>query len=192
MKNRCSTALKEWAVVVKALTEGRQLLLFRKGGIREVGKDFSVEENEFFLFPTFEHQHPEGIREEFRPWLTGLPRKTPQTLPIETFVTVEKVFHLKDPEAAQELRPYHIYSEDKILERFQYKPTKPLCILLLRVFRVPTVSIVNLPSYAGCRSWVPLGKPLSTAGAEPVLSESAFREKTADIFKKASVYNPAQ
>ena len=192
MKNRCSTALKEWAVVVKALTEGRQLLLLRKGGIREVGKDFSVEENEFFLFPTFEHQHPEGVREEFRPWLQGLPARTPQMLSIETFVTVEKVFHLKDPEAAQELRPYHIYSEDQILERFQYKPTKPLYVLMLRVFRIPTVSIANLPSYAGCRSWVPLEKPLSTAGAEPVLYDSAFREKTADILKKVSVYNPAQ
>ena len=192
MKNTCSTALKEWAVVVKALMEGRQLLLFRKGGIREVGKDFSVEENEFFLFPTFEHQHPEGVREEFRPWLQGLPKKTPQTLSLETYVTVEKVFHLKDPETARALSPYHIYSEDQILERVQYKPIKPLYVLLLRVFRIPTVSIVNLPSYAGCRSWVPLEKPLSTAGAEPVLSDSAFREKREDILKKASVYNPAQ
>ena len=184
MKSSCRVALKEWSVVVKALAEGHQLLLFRKGGIREVGKDFSVEEKDFFLFPTFEHQHPEGIREEFGPWLEGLPRKTPETLPIETYVTVEKVFHLKDPEMAQGLKPYHIYSERQILERFHYKPTKPLYVLLLRVFRIPPVSLTNLPSYAGCRSWVPLEESLSTAGARPVLSDNAFRERASVILKK--------
>ena len=183
MKPSCSAALKEWSVVVRALGEGRQLLLFRKGGIREIGKDFSVEEKEFFLFPTFEHQHPEGVREEFIPWLEGLPQKTPQTLPIEIYVTVEKVFHLKDPQMVKPLAPYHIYSEKQVLERFQYKPAKPLYVLLLRVFRIPTISIANLPSYAGCRSWVPLENPLSTVEAQPVLSDTVFREKTDGILK---------
>ena len=126
MKDFCQVALKEWAVVVRALGAGRQLLLFRKGGIREKGRDFTVEEQEFFLFPTYEHQHAEGLQEKFRPWLSGLPKKTPDTLPIEFYATVEKVFHLPSPEIAYFLTPYHIYSEEQILERFQYKPTKPL------------------------------------------------------------------
>ena len=183
MKPSCAAAFKEWSVVVKALGEGRQLLLFRKGGIRETGKDFSVEESEFFLFPTFEHQHPEGVREEFRPWLKGLPKKTPETLRIEFYATVEKVLRLKDPEEARGLEPYHIYSQKQVLERFHYKPTKPLYVLLLRVFRIPAISLANLPSYAGCRSWVPLEGSLSTTDAKPVLLESAFRDKASGILK---------
>ena len=31
-----NAALKEWAIVCKALAEGRQILLIRKGGIEEI------------------------------------------------------------------------------------------------------------------------------------------------------------
>ena len=36
-------ALKEWAVTVRALAEGEQLLTLRKGGIREDNKHFELE-----------------------------------------------------------------------------------------------------------------------------------------------------
>ena len=40
----CRIALKEWAVAVKALDRGEQIMLLRKGGIREEGKDFVITE----------------------------------------------------------------------------------------------------------------------------------------------------
>ena len=46
-------ALKEWAVTVRALAEGEQLLTLRKGGIREEHKHFEIEHDRFFLYPTF-------------------------------------------------------------------------------------------------------------------------------------------
>src|SRR3712207_6851939 len=36
-------AFKEWAVTVRALAEGEQLLTLRKGGIREENKHFEIE-----------------------------------------------------------------------------------------------------------------------------------------------------
>ena len=36
-------AFKEWAVTVRALAEGEQLLTLRKGGIREDNKHFEIE-----------------------------------------------------------------------------------------------------------------------------------------------------
>ncbi|MGH9879382.1 MAG: DUF1802 family protein, partial [Nitrososphaerales archaeon] len=57
-------ALKEWAVVVKALEEGKQCILFRKGGILDPG--FSVESSEFLLYPTFEHQTKEYLKDEYK------------------------------------------------------------------------------------------------------------------------------
>src|SRR4051794_4453815 len=50
-------AFKEWAVTVRALAEGEQLVTLRKGGIREENKHFEVEYDRFFLYPTFAPQH---------------------------------------------------------------------------------------------------------------------------------------
>ena len=49
-------AFKEWAVTVRALAEGEQLVTLRKGGIREPAKHFSLDHERFFLYPTFDHQ----------------------------------------------------------------------------------------------------------------------------------------
>ncbi len=62
-------ALKEWAVTVRALAEGEQLLTLRKGGIREADKHFRVEHDRFFLYPTFDHQRNDLVRESHQPEL---------------------------------------------------------------------------------------------------------------------------
>ena len=62
-------AFKEWAVTVRALAEGEQLLTLRKGGIRESGKHFRVEHDRFFLYPTFDHQRGDLVRESHQPEL---------------------------------------------------------------------------------------------------------------------------
>ena len=56
-------AFKEWAVTVRALAEGEQLLTLRKGGIREPSKHFALEHDRFFLYPTFDHQRNDLVRE---------------------------------------------------------------------------------------------------------------------------------
>ncbi len=62
-------AFKEWAVTVRALAEGEQLLTLRKGGIREPDKHFQLEHDRFFLYPTFDHQRTDLVRESHRPEL---------------------------------------------------------------------------------------------------------------------------
>ena len=62
-------AFKEWAVTVRALAEGEQLLTLRKGGIREPDKHFELEHDRFFLYPTFDHQRTDLVRESHRPEL---------------------------------------------------------------------------------------------------------------------------
>ena len=59
-------ALKEWAVTVRALNQGSQVLLLRKGGIREEGKDFRVVHPEFILYPTYEHQRPDLLKAPYQ------------------------------------------------------------------------------------------------------------------------------
>src|SRR3954464_6346264 len=62
-------AFKEWAVTVRALAEGEQLLTLRKGGIREEHRHFELDHDRFFLYPTFDHQRPALVREPHRPEL---------------------------------------------------------------------------------------------------------------------------
>ena len=62
-------AFKEWAVTVRALAEGEQLLTLRKGGIRESERHFELEHERFFLYPTFDHQRIDLVRESHQPEL---------------------------------------------------------------------------------------------------------------------------
>ncbi len=65
--NTLRIAFKEWAVICRALAEGKQALILRKGGIAEAGGAFRVEQTRFWLFPTFVHQQETGIVENARP-----------------------------------------------------------------------------------------------------------------------------
>src|SRR5881275_1799327 len=62
-------ALKEWAVTVRALAEGEQLLTLRKGGIREENRHFEIEHDRFFLYPAFDHQAGGLVRDSHHPEL---------------------------------------------------------------------------------------------------------------------------
>ena len=57
-------AFKEWAIVVEALGRGEQIVILRKGGIREDRRGFQVEHSEFLLLPTLYHQQRESVLAE--------------------------------------------------------------------------------------------------------------------------------
>ena len=52
----CNVALKEWAVTIKAMALGKQILIVRKGGIHQDDKEFRIIHPIFLLFPTYDHQ----------------------------------------------------------------------------------------------------------------------------------------
>ena len=70
-------ALKEWATVVKALEQGKQTVILRKGGILETASGFNIESKKFFLFPTWEHQETKHVKPEFHNFLTDVLNKKP-------------------------------------------------------------------------------------------------------------------
>ena len=72
-----NTALKEWAVITQALDRGDQLLILRKGGIKEQKKQFVLEKEDFLLYPTYEHQRQDLLKDSRhlgRARLKGEPR----------------------------------------------------------------------------------------------------------------------
>lgn len=176
-------ALKEWAVTVKALSEGRQLLVMRKGGIRE--KRFDVEFKSFYLYPTYEHQRPELIKPQFLPDLEETVRSAPppDTLFLPCWAEVTDLFEVRDEEHLKALSPHYIWTEEYVVQRLHWRPKQPLTVMLLRVYRLPhPVSLPLLPEYVGCFSWVDL-PAVHFAGLrpEPVLSDQEYEARVAPL-----------
>ncbi len=169
-------AFKEWAVVCKALAEGRQAIVLRKGGIAETGGEFRLEHDRFWLFPTYAHQQRAGIVEEWRPLLEQAEAERPPegTVRLTHFVEVPGIYHVKDLPSAWKLAGFHGWSQDVVEARFRYR-WPGLYVLPVRTYRAAQAhEIADTPYYAGCKSWVELERALPTEGAVPVLTEEAF------------------
>jgi len=172
-------ALKEWAVVCRALAVGRQSLLLRKGGIHDPGGSFQLAHHEFWLYPTYEHERRDALADEADDlWQPTLAEQPPSgTVRIGLYAVVEEEFTVTDPAGLIGLDGLHVLSQNTVLDRFNYRAAG-LFLLSVRVFtRERPCEIQEHPSFAGCRSWVDLGAPLSTAELTPVLDERRFQEQ---------------
>lgn len=179
-------AFKEWAVICRALAEGRQAVILRKGGIAEAGGEFHPEHDRFLLYPTYFHErHRTGIVPELLPLLDASEaEKSPQgVVRFSHFGEVAAVAHLTDPRQLNAVQSLHGWTAEEVRKRFEYR-TPGLFVLAVRVFRLPqAVEVVERPGYAGCKTWVELDTPLATEDASPVLSDEAF----ADVVQRVRV-----
>jgi hypothetical protein len=193
-------ALKEWAVTVRALAEGEQLLTLRKGGIRESEKHFALEHERFFLYPTFDHQRNDLVRESHQPelrraleegvWSDGEPGlhelaagtvQQPDRVRIRAWAEVAGHFTINDPRCVDALSPFYVWTTDYAEKRLAWKRRHPLHVLLLRTYRIPRpVTVKVKEEYAGCRSWVELSRELPFEGT-PVLSDGEFERASEEI-----------
>ena len=98
LPDRCQIALKEWAITVEALAQGQQILLLRKGGIHEEGKDFRVIHPEFLLYPTYEHQREDLLKPGHQTALAQLLADSPRndTITFSHWARVEEVIEVED------------------------------------------------------------------------------------------------
>jgi hypothetical protein len=169
-------AFKEWAVVCRALAEGKQALILRKGGIAETGGAFRVEHTRFWLFPTYVHQQEGGITEEAGALLPQVMAERPREgiVRLSHFAEVPCVYHVDDLAKAWKLAGLHAWSQETVEARFHYR-SPGLYVLPVRIYRAEAaIELPELPYYAGCKSWVDLGSDLPTTGAVGVLAEDAF------------------
>ncbi|WP_010272151.1 DUF1802 family protein [Paenibacillus senegalensis] len=179
-------ALKEWAVIIQALLQGNQHLLLRKGGIREETRDFRLQSDEFYLFPTYEHQKKECIQDVYRAGLQetiveweAVPSSSVR---LTAYAKVSEELLIHEREELDKLRPFHIFTDAFAETRFRWKPKKPLHVLLLRVYRLAEPLDVSMKeSYNGCRSWIRLEEEVNKPGLIPVLSDEAFAVQKAAV-----------
>ena len=184
-------ALKEWAVAVEALERGETALVIRKGGIRE--KAFAVANRRFLLLPGYEHQRPELLKPEYRQLLREIPDLTDDgPLRFTSFVEVEGAYEVSEPEALEKIGPYHMWAPEYAESRFKWRPKKPLTVLVLRTYVLPEpVELPYSEAYGGCKSWIELEEPVSTAGARPALDDEAFGRLVSPALEALRELEPA-
>src|SRR5919205_1451735 len=194
-------AFKEWAVTVRALSEGEQLVTLRKGGIREDNKHFELEHEQFFLYPTFDHERNDLVRQSHHPELRRAleegvwpdeeppPRALlqeggiaqPDRVRIRAWAEVAASYLITDPRCVDALSPYYIWTTDYAEKRLAWKRRHPLHVILLRTYLIPRpVTVKVRDEYLGCRSWCEIQRDLPFEGT-PVLSDDEFERAAEEI-----------
>lgn len=179
-------AFKEWAVICRALAEGRQAIILRKGGIAEAGGSFQVEHDRFWLYPTYLHQQRAGVRADAVPLLerAEAEKPPPGTVRLSHTAEIPCVYEVHKLDEALALEGLHLWSQETIEARFAYR--RPgLFVLPARVYRAAqSVYLPETAAYAGCRSWVELEREMPTEGATPVLSDEHFRDVLRELDRR--------
>lgn len=184
MIHKSNIALKEWAVTIKALDEGIQTILFRKGGIHEEGREFRIEHDRFLLYPTYEHQREELLKDKFRKELYTILHDSndTNTLKIRNWATISYIAEITQMAQIKALSPYYIWNNDHLYERLKWRPSRPLYMLFLRVYRLLEPKTIEILSeYSGCKSWVNMRKEVSLVESRPVLNDHEFNQNLETI-----------
>lgn len=173
-------ALKEWSIVCDLLLSGELAILLRKGGIREPGGAgrFELEHSQFALFPSWAHQQPERIKRPHRQRVQVFAGE-PKEIIFYGYAQVNHIWPVPSREAFDALEDLHCWTPPQVDMRFDYKPDRPLYLMILRAFRLAKPkTVVNSPEYAGCRSWIALSASdgVDEANAAPAIGDQAFEQ----------------
>lgn len=150
-------AFKEWDIVCKALEEGRQSLILRKGGIHEGREGFSFAHDEFVLFPT--RFHAQGDYVKIPEVVTKPEWEVGDEVIINSKVRVEKAVTLTDWDEVALLADQHIWTEETIRDRFFWEgkgmASGSIHVAYVEVEKLKDSVRFNYANkHKGCRSWV--------------------------------------
>ncbi|MGL5131344.1 MAG: DUF1802 family protein [Planktothrix sp.] len=185
METVTNYALKEWDMAIQALERGETIMLLRKGGISE-GRTFQINQNRVLLYPTFEHQNPTLLKPEYANFVQSVASGWhPETVKISSFAEITDILswnNTKNESLINSLIKYHIWNQEFVRDRLQFKPDKPLYILLLRTYKLSQIyDIPYHPSYGGCRSWIELQEMISLENIAPVLTQEDYDQQVSTI-----------
>ncbi len=175
LPDQCAIAFKEWSEICQVLADGLQTLIVRKGGIREGPGGFSPEHQAFWLYPTFVHQAQQGLRDR-EPDRTGQQHAADPSDPVSlrALAVVEQLWQVRSEGDLPPLSPFHHWTIETLCARFRYRQPG-LWVLAVRVYRQEQPwSLTPTAEQLGCKSWVLLSSPVSTARLRPVLDHEAW------------------
>jgi hypothetical protein len=158
------------------------VLIIRKGGIHE--KQFPIEHREFLLYPTFDHQRQDLLKPDYHPDLKEvvLMKCPPGLVRITSWARVTDVWEVSDAKTLAALEPHFMWAANYAEERLRWRPTQPLRVVALRVYRLGEPRIIKVqPEYGGCLSWLHLADAIPLAGLQPALDDAAYETRLAPL-----------
>ena len=173
-------ALKEWSLAVEALAQGEQILILRKGGIRETEKDFKVIHPEFLLYPTYEHQNSDLIKPQYsKQFQDSYTQNDPHGfISLGYWCQVTDTIEVRSEHTLRNLSPFHIWTDEYANKRLRWKPSQPLTVLFLKVYKLSEANTLPIrEDYIGCKSWVNLMKNVNLSDIKPVLTDSEYLQR---------------
>lgn len=182
--NELNIAFKEWAVVVNALLSGKQTIIFRKGGIVEEKGSFSVDHENFLLFPTYAHQKKEDLVSSEWDHLAQASAEAPneKEVRIPGYIKVSDVHFLDTLAKVKQFENFGIWSHACLKHRFEWGKHKGIHMIIGRVFHLSEPAVLPMEKdYSGCKSWVELKKNVSLEGSFPALTDDVFEEQRLKI-----------
>ncbi|MEI6085152.1 MAG: DUF1802 family protein [Verrucomicrobiota bacterium] len=193
MRAVTNIAFKEWAIVVDALGRGEQILILRKGGLREPGGEFSLDHQQFWLFPTQFHEAAQSVIPSKRPALREIAATAkPDSVAVQYFAQVDPVINITDRALLSQLQGQHIWAEHVLQQRFDFGREPGLHALLTRIYRLAApVTVPIQESFGGCKSWVVLEHALA-GDVTPVLSDAAFDHQRDELSEILGAYANAR
>src|ERR1700759_2662129 len=145
-------AFKEWAVTVRALAEGEQLLTIRRGAAPQPpDRPFRLAHERFFLYPPFDPRAGALVREPHQPelrraleegvwsdgepplhsFVSGAPLQQPDRVRIRAWAEVTPPFPFVAPRCVDAPPPFYVWTRDSPQRRLGWRGPQPLHVLLL-------------------------------------------------------------
>ena len=195
-KERVPLPISDLAAVVTVTDDGGSSgRLRREYRVLPPGdKPFKLAHERFFLYPTFDHQPGDLVRESHQPelrraleegvwsegepplhsFVSGAPLQQPDRVRIRAWAEVTDHYTIVDPRCVDALSPFYVWTPDYAEKRLGWRGRQPLHVLLLRTYRIPRPVTVRVRGdYQGCRSWIEIARDLPFEGT-PVLSDDEF------------------
>lgn len=175
--------LKEWAVTTSALGRGEQIFMLRKGGIREDGRQFKIEHEQFFLYPGLFHEGELLLKKDKQDLLAETANADfSKEITLSVFCELVETIEISEEHHVRALDAFHIWSEEFPVKRFKWKPKHPLKLMIVRAYRLnSSVTMTVDETYAGCKSWVDLTNEIDLSDVTAALSDSDFNAQVSNI-----------
>ena len=183
LSNSTNIGLKEWAVTTNALGRGEQTFMLRKGGIREDGRHFKIEHEQFLLYPGLFHEGELLLKPENRNLLDETANADfTKEVPFTVYCDLTETIEISEEHQVRALDEFHIWSQEFPVKRFNWKPRHPLKLMIVRAYKLDAPTTMNVDdTYAGCKSWVDLTDEIDITNLTPALTDSEFAAQVSKI-----------
>lgn len=186
------TGFKEWGAVIRALEEGDQTCIIRKGPKKE--DVFDLSKRRFWLVPTYSHQKEDYVQPIYRDYLEESEENRAEAgedrVHVQCWVQAKTVIKITKNQRLNWVTDHTIYSPRCLQERFQLQPGEALHMLIVRAYKLSNSRLLDTPdgleecTAQGGDQWVELKQRIPLSTDNPAVSEEEFEDRKENLRDK--------